>query len=160
MANIAYRCSTHDGRIHSFMKKLYIQDPFIFHALHGWANNKKDYFTNAKANTLDLEIKSKLIESVVYSHLCRLSFWLNPRDLFDPKDNICYYKDEGGKEVDFVLLFDEKFYPFEVKYQSTIAESDFFAFRSFKKGVLVTKDELGVYRNYVKIPVSLFLLLI
>lgn len=160
IANICYRCSIHDRRIHSFMKKLYIQDPFIFHALHGWANNKKDYFTNAKANILNLEIKSKLIEGVVNNHLCRFSFWLNPRDLFDPKDNICYYEDKSKKEVDFVLLFDEEFYPFEVKYQSTIANQDFFAFKSFNKGILITKDDLGVYRNYIKIPISLFLLLI
>ena len=160
IANVSYRCSIHDKKIHSFMKKIYIQDPFIFHALHGWANNKKDYFTNAKANILNINIKSKLIESVVYNHLCILSFWLNPKDLFDPKDNICYYQDKNQKEIDFVLLFDEKFYPFEVKYQSTISKSDFFAFRPFKKGVLITKDEIGIYREYVKIPVSLFLLLI
>ncbi|MBI2130014.1 hypothetical protein HYU07_07350 [Candidatus Woesearchaeota archaeon] len=55
--------------------------------------------------------------------------------------------------MDFVLLFDEKYYPFEVKYRSTISESDFFAFKSFKKGVLITKDEFGIYRDYVKIPV-------
>ncbi len=160
VANISYRCSIHDKKIHSFMKKIYFQDPFIFHALHGWANNKKDYFINAKENTLNLETKSKLIESVVYNHLCRLAFWLNPKDLFDPKDSICYYEDKNKKEIDFVLLYDEKYYPFETKYQSTISESDFFAFKSFNKGVLITKDELGTYRNYVKIPVSLFLLLI
>lgn len=160
IATISYRCSIHDRKIHTFMKKVYIQDPFIFHALHGWANNKKDYFTNAKANILNLEIKSKLIESVVYNHLCRLSFWLNPRDLFDPKDNICYYEDKNKKEVDFVLLFDENFYPFEVKYQADIVNSDFFAFKSFNKGVLIARDDFGTYRNYVKIPISLFLLLI
>ena len=108
-------------------------DPFIFHALHGWANTKKNYFSNAKANVLNLEVKSKLIECVVYNHLCRFAYELNPRDLFDPKDNICYYKDKRKKEVDFVMLFDEKFYPFEVKYQATIVNSDFFAFRAFFK---------------------------
>lgn len=160
IANISYRCSPSDKRIHSFMKKVYVQDPFIFHALHGWANNKKDYFTNAKSNILSLEIKSKLIESVVYNHLCRFSFCLNPRDLYDPKDNICYYEDKAGKEIDFVLLYNDKYYPFEVKYQASIANSDFFAFKSFNKGVLITKDDIGLYRNYVKIPISLFLLLI
>jgi len=160
IANITYRCSIQDRRIHPFMKKVYIQDPFIFHALHGWANGKKDYFKNAKANILNLEIKSKLIEGVVYNHLCRFSFGLNPIDLFDPKDSICYYRNKKQKEIDFVLLYEEKYYPFEVKYQSTIKSEDFFAFRSFKKGVLITKDDLGKYHNYVKIPVSLFLLLI
>ena len=107
-----------------------------------------------------MEIKSRLVESVVYNHLCRLSFCLNPRDLFDPKDNICYYRDKKDKEVDFVMLHDEKMYPFEVKYQSSISPSDFFCFKSFKKGVLLTKNELGIYRDYVKVPVSIFLLLI
>ena len=64
------------------------------------------------------------------------------------------------KEIDFVLIFDDIYYPFEVKYQATIASSDFFPFKSFNKGVLITKDELGTYRNYVKIPVSIFQLLI
>lgn len=160
VANTVYRCSIHDGKIHSFMKKIYIQDPFIFHALHGWSHAKSDYFMNAKANLLNLEIKSKLIESVVHNHLCRLSFNLNPKDLFDPKDKICYYEDNRGKEIDFVLLFDDKYYPFEVKYQATINSSDFFPFKSFNKGVIITKDEIGLYRNYVKIPVSIFLMLI
>ena len=160
IANISYRCSTHDKRIHSFMKKIYIQDPFIFHALHGWANGKKDYFQNAKANILNSEIKSKIVESVVYNHLCRFSFGLSPQDLFDPKDNICYYEDKSKKEVDFVMLHEDKYFPFEVKYQASINNSDFFGFKSFNKGVLITKDELGNYRNYVKIPASIFLLLI
>jgi uncharacterized protein len=160
VANISYKCSIHDKKIHFAMKKIYIQDPFIFHALDGWTNGKKDYFTNAKKNVLSMEIKSRLVESVVYNHLCRLSFCLNPRDLFDPKDNICYYRDKKDKEVDFVMLHDEKMYPFEVKYQSSISPSDFFCFKSFKKGVLLTKNELGIYRDYVKVPVSIFLLLI
>jgi predicted AAA+ superfamily ATPase len=160
IANISYRVSIHDGRIHTFLKKIYIQDPFIYHALHGWTNNKKDYFINAKSNVLDLEMKSKLVESIVYNHLCRFAFGLNPRDLFDPKDNICYYQDKKKKEIDFVLLFNDNYYPFEVKYQANIVNSDFFAFKSFKKGILITKNEIGTYRNYIKIPVSIFLLLI
>ncbi len=160
VANISYRCSIHDKRIHTFMKKIYLQDPFIFHALHGWSHGKKDYYTNAKANLLNLEMKSKLIEGVVYNHLCRLSFSLNPRDLFDPKDTVCYYKDKNKKEVDFVLIHDDNYLPFEVKYQATINSSDFFAFKSFNKGIMITKGDLGNYRNYVKIPVSIFLLLI
>ncbi len=160
VANISFRYSIPDKKIHSFNKKIYIQDPFIFHALHGWANGKKDYFANAKANLLDIGIKSKLVESIVYNHLCRFAYNLNPRDLFDPKNNICYYEDKNEKEVDFVLLYDEKFYPFEVKYQAQIADSDFGGFRSFKKGVLISRNELGTYMNYVKIPASIFLLLI
>ena len=159
IANMALRCSIHDKRIHSYRKKMYILDPFIFHALHGWSNGKKDYYVNAKTTLFDSELKSKLVESVVYGHLCRFAYGLNPRDLFDPKDAICYYEDQKKKEVDFVLLFDDQYFPFEVKYQARIAESDFIGFKSFKKGILINKNELGKYRNYVKIPVSILLLL-
>jgi predicted AAA+ superfamily ATPase len=160
IANISYRCSIHDKRIHTFMKKIYVLDPFIFHALHGWSNAKRDYFSNAKANLLDIEMKSKIVESVVYNHLCRFSYNLNPRDLFDPKDVLCYYKDKNKKEIDFVLSFDEQYFPFEVKYQASIVNSDFFPFRPFNKGILISKNKLETYRNYVQIPVSIFLLLI
>jgi predicted AAA+ superfamily ATPase len=160
VANISFKCTIHDKKTHPSMKKVYLLDPFFFHALHGWSNAKKDYFMNAKANLMNLEIKSKLVESVAYNHLCRFSYGLNPRDFFDPKDSICYYRDQKDKEIDFVLMFDEKMYPFEVKYQASISNSDFAAFSSFKKGVLITKDHLGVHGNYVQIPISLFLMLV
>ncbi len=159
VVNISYRCSIHDKRIHNFMKKIYVLDPFFFHALHGWSNSKTNYFVNAKENVMNLEIKSKIVEGIVYNHLCRLAYGLNPRDLFDPKSTICYYEDKNKKEVDFVMMHNDKCYPFEVKYQATIAHSDFTGFKSFNKGVLISKDELGTYRNYVKIPISLFLTL-
>ncbi len=79
-------------------------------------------------------------------------------NLFDPKDSICYYRDKKGKEVDFILIFDEGYYPFEVKYRGSVLNSDFIPSRSFKKGILIIKDEIGTYRNYVKIPTSVFLL--
>jgi len=161
IANVSYKISIHDGKIKtSNNKKIYILDPFIFHALHGWANNRRDYFGNAKSNLLNTEFKSQLMECVVYNHLCRFAYGLNPRDLFDPKDAICYYRDKKQKEIDFILRFDERYYPFELKYQSTISNSDFFNFRSFGKGVLITRNDMGKHRNYVKIPVSLLLLLI
>lgn len=160
IASISYRCSIHDKRIHSFMKKMYFQDPFIFHALHGWSNGKADYFRNTKENILNTEMKSKLVESVVYNHLCRFSFNLHPRDLFDPKDHICYFEDSSKREVDFVVISDDGYFPFESKYQASVNKQDFFPFKSFGKGVMVTKDDIGLYRNYVKIPLSIFLMLI
>jgi hypothetical protein len=161
VVNIAYRCSVHDRRIHPFLKKIYVLDPFMFHALHGWSNAKRDYFSNSKTNILDLQTKSNLIEGVVYNHLCRFSYSLYPRDLFDPKDTICYFKDAKNKEIDFVLMTDDDMYPFEVKYQASIANSDFSAFKSFNKGVMITKDTMGIHNEkYAMLPVSLFLMLI
>ena len=160
VAKSSYRHSVTDGRIHTYLKKIYIQDPFIFHALHGFVNSKKDYFENAKANVLNLETKSKLIECVVHNHISRFAYCLIKRDLFDPKDFIFFYRDKREKEIDFLLLYDDKFYPFEVKYQRRIENSDFRPFENFKCGVLITKDEFGLHGNFVKIPLSVFLALV
>jgi len=160
MANVTYRCTIHDGRIHSYNKKIHILDPFIFHALHGWSNAKRAYYVNVKENVLNLEMKSKMVECVVYNHLNRLAYGLNPRDLYDPKDNICYYRNKKQKEIDFLLKYDDNYYPFEVKYQATINKTDFYTFRPFGKGIIICKNGLDTYHNYVQIPISLFLLLI
>lgn len=160
IANATYRISIHDQKTHPFNKKIYVQDPFIYHTLDAWANGKQDFFKNAKSNTLNPEIKSKLIENIIQNHLSRFAYCLNPSDFFDPKETVFYYEDKSKKEVDFVLKENEELFPFEVKYQNQINTEDFFAFKAFNKGVLITKSDLGVYRNYVKIPVSLFLLLI
>ena len=159
IANILHRLSYPEIKINSTLKKLYILDPFIFHALDGWSNNKKDYFKNSRENILDLDKKSKLIEGIIYNHLVRFSFGLNPRDLFDPKDNIFYYNSRK-LDIKFLLNFDDKYYPFKFKYKPIIENSDFFAFKFFKNGVIITKQDLGNYRTYSKIPVSLFLTLI
>jgi predicted AAA+ superfamily ATPase len=161
IAGTVHKYTIHDNKINiRSNKKIYLHDPFIFHALNGWVNAKRNYFTNSKSTTLNLEAKSKLVESVIYNHLCRFAYNLNPRDGFDPKDYICYYRDDKDKEIDFLLLFDDNVYPFEVKYQATIANSDFTQFKPFNKGVLITKNQLGIYGNYVKIPVPILLTLI
>jgi len=161
VGNITYPLSQKTGGPNPVKnKKIYISDPFIFHALHGWAHAKNDYFENLKANLLSLEMKSKLIECVVHNHLCRWSYGLNPRDLFDPKDHICYYRDKKEREIDFVAIYGDKIYPFEVKYQSSISNSDFSNFSSFNRGLLISKDHTMKYKNYYSMPISLFLLMI
>ncbi len=159
LAGISYRCDV-QKKTHHYSKKIYILDPFMFHALHGWVHNKADYFVNAKANIFTSEIRSKLVECIIYNHLCRYAYNLNPRDLYDPKDSIFYYRDHKDKEVDFIVSYNEALYPFEVKYQNEINNEDYFSFRSFNKGILISKDHLIKKGNYVTIPAPVFLMLI
>ncbi len=159
IANVSYRKSV-DKRTHYFYKKVYFQDPFIYHALNGWVFNKPDYFKNAKSNVFNIETKSKLIESIVHNHLCRFAYGLNPHDLFVPRDNIFYYRDRNEKEIDFLIDFDEKLYPIEVKYQTSISDSDFTLFNQFGKGILISRNSLEPKGKYSAVPLSIFLMLI
>ncbi|MCK5661397.1 MAG: ATP-binding protein, partial [Methanosarcinales archaeon] len=87
---------------------------------------------------------------------------VNPSDVFAPHEHIFYWRKKGGKkEVDFVIK-DKKgeFLGIEVKYQNTINPHDYTGLNTFKKGILISKKEFNVTKNYVTIPVSLFLLLI
>jgi predicted AAA+ superfamily ATPase len=65
------------------------------------------------------------------------------------------------KEVDFVIKSEtSELLPIELKYQNKIQKSDYRGLSTFKKGILISKNNFDVTGNYVTIPVSLFLLLI
>lgn len=159
IANVTHRKSL-DKKTHYFYKKVYFQDPFIYHALNGWVLNKVDYFKNAKSNVFNTEIKSKLIESIVHNHLCRFVYGLNPHDMFTPRDNIFYYRDRNDREIDFIISFDDKLYPIEVKHKSSVSGSVFTMFKPFGKGIVISRDILESRKNYSVIPASIFLTLV
>ncbi len=69
----------------------------------------------------------------------------------------------GGlqKEVDFVVIHQDKFLPVEVKFQSIITRSNYSTMkRAFGQGILVTKDSFFCDNRIVEIPASIFLLLL
>ncbi len=145
-------------------KKIYFQDPFIFHSLRSWVSGSTDYFSSTQSYLDDPESKSKLVESIVENHLIRLMYDTYQSDVFASYNYVFYWKKKGGgKEVDFVLKFEEnELLPIELKFQNKIQKSDYKGLHVFpgKKGVLLSKNISDVSGNYVTIPVSLFLLLI
>ncbi len=156
---VSYKIEAQKKIIHH-NKKIYVLDPFIFHALHGWASNTTDFYQNTKANLLNAQMRSKIMESVVYNHLCRFAYNINPRDLYDPRDDVFYYRDKKEREVDYIVLHDDILYPFELKYQNEINSQDFNPFFALNKGVLISKNFLGKPGKYCCIPISIFLMLI
>jgi predicted AAA+ superfamily ATPase len=147
-------------------KKIFFQDPFIFHALRWWAFGSRHPFDETIEFLKDSEKKSKLIESVVCDHLIRLLFDLEPSPQFDYMTKLFYWESSKRREVDFVTKLDDAFLPIEVKYQSSIHKNDLYGLIDFvkggkaHKGIIVTKDRLVQGRTYVGIPASLFLLMI
>ena len=151
-----------DGTIkYSSDKKVYILNPFIFHALNSWLiNPAKDPFECSKEYLLYSEEKSKLIESVVGDHLNRAAHNIRPADTFDPSNFIFYSKTKKGYEVDFVFRTDELCSGIEVKYQNSINSEDLKGIIKLGKGCIISKTAFEQKNKITIIPVSLFLLYI
>jgi len=143
-------------------KKIYFQDPFIFHTLHAWASCLTDYFESANIYLSSPETRSKLVESIFHSHLVRFMYEKYPGDVFSPHDRTFYLKTGGRKkEVDFALKENgNKLLGIELKYQSQINSSDYRSLTAFERGILVSKDKYDLSGKYATVPASLFLLLL
>lgn len=143
-------------------KKVYFQDPFIFHSLRTWVSGQTDYFNSTLSYLESSENKSKLIESIVENHLTRLMYNVSQSDVFTSQEHVFYWRKKGGKkEVDFVIKDKNgDLLPIEVKYQNQINSKDYIGLNAFKKGILISKKDFNTTGNYVTIPVSLFLFLI
>ena len=153
-----------DGRVDTAKeKKLYIPNPFFFHAIRGWTKYPTtDHFEAAVSFLQDSQRKSQLIESVVGDHLARASYNLKPRDTFSVSDSIFYHKNKRGAETDFVLRTEGHLMAFDVVYQNSINSEDLKPLQSFTTGCMITKKDLNEQSLYGKqfafIPASLFLL--
>ncbi|OIO26299.1 hypothetical protein AUJ14_02175 [Candidatus Micrarchaeota archaeon CG1_02_55_22] len=143
---------------HRSEKKLQIPNPFFFHAFRGYIENPAgDYFQQAKAYLLQTEGKAALAEFVVGDHLTRLAYNHKPSDLFDQSNSVFYVKNAAGETIDFIVRLPEGFLPVEVKYQSTISNSDYRNLKKFGKGILATKDKLALGDEHPAIPIPILL---
>ncbi|ABE52723.1 Hypothetical protein Mbur_1840 [Methanococcoides burtonii DSM 6242] len=159
--NILYALDL-NKKIPSFRKekKIYPQDPFIFHSLRSWTSASVNYFESSLEYLSSPENKSKLVESVVQSHFVRFMYNTFPSDIFSPEEHLFYWRGKGGKEVDYVLKSkDNELLSIELKYQNKLQKSDYKGLSSFSKGIMLSKNDFES-GNYLTIPVSLFLLLI
>jgi len=146
-------------------KKIYLQDPFIFHALRGWVLGKNQ-FNEALDFISNEENRSKLVECVVSDHLIRLSFNFHPKYNFDYMNFVFYWRGKRDREVDFVLKIDGEYLPIEVKYANQIKKNDIYGLFDFIKtgksynGIVISKDDMETKPNYMTIPAHIFLLLV
>ncbi|RLI46637.1 ATP-binding protein [Candidatus Bathyarchaeota archaeon] len=145
-------------------KKIYFQDPFIFHACRGWVYGKKAFDLSLNFMSSP-ENKSKLAECLVGNHLSRFMFNLYPSSLFDPSNYVFYWKSKK-REVDFTIRLNNKFLPIEVKYSDNIQKDDARGIYDFMKtdrshefGIITSRNRLEVGKRYVVVPLSILLLL-
>lgn len=145
-------------------KKIYFQDPFIFHACRGWVYGKSAFDLSHKFMSSP-ENKSKLVECIVGNHLSRFMFNLYPSSLYDPSNYVFYWKSKK-REVDFAVQLDDKFIPTEVKYSNNIQKDDTRGISDFKKtgrshdyGIITSRTKLETGKGYTIVPLSILLLL-
>lgn len=139
--------------------KLYVLDPFIFHALYAYINNIPDPFEASKTLLNNKDFRGLLIESVIASHLL-LSQQLFTHVPHVNYDRVLMYGFTEGHEVDFILCInrDNGLHRFiiESKYRERIKTA------ILPRGtVVLTKDTLDVNeeRRITYIPTPIFLML-
>ena len=130
-------------------KKLYFQDPLIFHCFSAKNNGIGDnFFTESQRFLNDPLGKSKLVESVVGMHIFR-------------RYQNCFYW-QGRKEIDFVAKEGNKLHFFEVKYQEKVSASEFQWFKKISpKGrrlSVITKQDFKKDKSISLMPAPVFLL--
>jgi predicted AAA+ superfamily ATPase len=146
-------------------KKIHFQDPFIFHALRGWASSLPFYEKSLEFLS-DPQDYAKVVESVVCNHLIRLAFNLSPSSDYEYVNKITYWESKFKREVDFAVKFDSTFLPVEAKCQADFKKGDLLGLYGFMKtgsslkGIMITKDRLKIEKDIVFIPHYLFLALI
>lgn len=148
-------------------KKLYMQDPFLFHAYNGM-RSAGNHFDVCVEHLADPGKKAALVEQVAADHAFRLALTLAPAAAGSCGAYSVFHWVGGGntkREVDLVVRDSGYLVPIEIKYQSRISRDDLYALSDFRKatgtkgGVLVTRDELGERSGFAMVPASLFLLL-
>lgn len=119
-------------------RKVYIADPFMFHATRAWALGLDDPFGESTEFVGNPEKTGLLLESVVADHLARLAFGQRPTSVFDAYEHVLFWRSKKGWEVDFVLRTGKK--PRAIQVTATRPRQDTLrALRAFGGGITVTE---------------------
>lgn len=147
------------------LKKIYFQDPFIFHAIRSWVFGREPFQDTLEYLKHD-DLKQKLIKSVVCNHLIRLMFNLFPSTRFEYTDRIFYWRSKKKRELDFVVRVQNEYLPIELRYERSLSRKDSYEVIDFLKtgtcnyGIILSRDVFKFKKSYAILPVYLFLLLV
>ncbi len=125
-------------------KKIYFQDPFIYHAVSAFVHQDLS-FARVQQAVRDPQKASDLIEGIVVSH-CKRHF-----DTF-------YIKGAKG-EVDVAVVNGNRFLPIEVKWTSQLRSDDLKQILHYPNGLILwNRPEGQVFHEIPVIPLPKFLL--
>ncbi len=148
-------------------KKIYFQDPFYAHVFNVWADAREDPFAASERFLGDDARIGAMVEGAVASHLVQAAFEIVAnKQMFDYANHVMYWRDDRGREADFVLRAGEQDVPVEVKYRNSVRHGELGGLAGFldsagtERGVVLSKREIERRRDYSVVPAAVFLALI
>jgi len=87
-------------------RKVYVADPFMFHAIRAWSLGLGDPYEAAQDHVMNPATRGPLLEGIVADHLARIAAGARPRSVFDAYEHVLFWRSRRGWEVDFVLRTD------------------------------------------------------
>ena len=137
-------------------KKVYFFDSFVFHSVKGYLKGEEIW--NTITYTMqDEELLSKLVESIVISHLLmhqEIPFIRAGRTF------LWSYYDKSGKEIDAILKEDDGYSGIEVKYRTQVSGTGKRKIVPVKKYIIVSKEDSEIKEETMIVPVDILLCLL
>ena len=157
-----FQLELHKGRAkYRAERKVHFGDPFMAHAFSAWVLGEADPFSLSRTRLSSKDWRAGLVEGVVASHMARLVEDLASSDLHNPRESLFFWRKKGsGKEVDLVARVPTGFRPVEVKYQTRVTSGDLVPLKSFKGGLVVSRDTLEARGARAIVPLEVFLALV
>jgi len=136
-------------------KKFYTVDSLIYRLFTSLASP-----VAGEAMMENLEWIAKNVEGVVLNHLVR-TVEIQLAEGFSNLANTFYWRSSKNREIDIIVLLEDKEVPIEIKYQDRITPSDYTTLkRVFKRGIVVTRKDFFIDENIIGIPACFFLYLL
>ena len=156
-----------DSAVKNKPKKVHVRDPFFFHAFNARKHNE-NYFLRATKYASDDANFGRLVECAVADHLARHAINMSTdKSQFGVPARLFHWRDRSDREVDFV--YRDPGYspvPIEVKWAGRVNRKRLGGMSAFLdatpaiRGIVATRTEYGIERDYTLVPASLLLLLL
>ncbi len=137
-------------------KKIYFQDPFIFHAL-------KSFLTGIDINEVitetleDEESLSKIVEGIVNSHLVLTQ---ETPVMRETPTFLWFYYNTSNREIDNIMKVDKSFLGIETKYKGRVKSRDILKIPQIKKYIVLSKEDIEFKGDTLVVPTETFLVLL
>ncbi len=147
-------------------KKLHFRDPLFYHMFDTLYAERSSPFEYSKACVDDPTLRGHVAECVMADHLSRFAYSASVRKaFFNPADYVYYWK-SGKHEVDYVYIgVDDIPVPIEVKYRSKVdyrnlgGMAEFLNVSGVEHGIVATRREYEIRRDYALVPLPMLLML-